>query len=1566
MAYSKQNVRLGGAYVEITADSHNLYHALKDAETRVKSFTNEFGVIAAGVTSVGAAITVPFRRAAESYAEFEKLMLVTQAVTKSTSSELARLTSQAKELGATTSWTTAKVAEGMVSLGRMGFTNNEIKNTISSVMDLGRALDVDVNVAAKELGAVMRQFGASSRESARYADALATATNSAAIETSELLDTMKYVGAAGRAIGADVETVLALTMALRNAGLTASQAGTQLRTMFLKLQNPKIVNIFKKELGVDVYDANNRLKSFLDIMVEAQDRASVMGDKLAVVARQMFGTLQAPGFITLLQSKDLERFRDELYSASGAAENFRKNMESGVFGALKLGESAIEAIGLQLGETIEPTIKSTVSLIQEASETVRDFVKENGSFVNRIAEAGVKFTALGGAALVATGIVKGFGAMSRAGIGLASGLADAWRKAEKPFFVVENELEKIAVAEQVVAANAPGERLAASMNKAEAAARKATYAVQGLANAEGKAGVSFSVSGASKTPTPRINASDYSTANAPLAAPSYVTQQADARVKAATESADARLAQREAILKARREAHVANNKEYNETMARIHDSRVAVMKGNSPFKQQTLAYLDQEAKSATQRWRSRAFEINKKHAVPSAESINAAFRVDSKRPLSGQAFAVNRGAASGGVVVSASGAKVDAGAFVSQGAASANGTFAASGASFGVNGEGIKNAYGFSVKDSTKYTSTSVNGKTSALAPEVAKRIEGLKKERAFLKDTEASHRSFVDTLRAELKAKQALDPQFVKDVRNNDYYAVEGRTYTRDERRMIKAARKRDLEYQRRIRYRTDLANQRYMEAGNIDEQINELERSASGTTTVDTKTNGPTYAKEVVKRINQQVKLVNKLDRVQEKLKRRWEKSVGTKGEDAAYAKYSAAFDKYEKEYAKYENMRDQRFTTGAGSADGYKVNGKIAQSYNAVASAAKNAGSAVVGAGKSFGLMVANSKAAALGLKTLRFSILQVGNALRMLSGMAVSLLAWEAVAKVFDYIAKKTKEAAENMRQAQDSNEKIISKDEAQAAEAEEQVRSDEELIDMLVEGASSSKQLNAVEKKNLQNIFDNLDNRGIIDGLVVPDSTTPSGYKVVDASAPYRMKANAIKSQMDVLDANADERKLDLHYLDPLAFAKGSKLDSAEVQASIDWGFADDVKKTLDNLTENQKNVLFGNYGIDTWFNDTRLGSELRPYMKGTGGWTLQGWMQGMFNDKSRAVGKDAPQEIFDLFEKRFTKAGIYGQDAINLGRVFMNMLGIDYRTHKYMTDEIDPDVFNAFVDTKGDSIANIVDQLKGFGKADAKYKEFLGLWYAYQQVADENVGKEYSSEEDKKRREILAQSNAEDLAAMRAELDAAIGKSEDKSKTASQRELESLDDQFNAYKERLGAEVDEFGETVFDLGTPQEEKNAYFEEEKKYLARRVELQKQINEELEKEREQETEKFSKEANEKLGSTFGDYLDAVKSGDQKRIADAWKTLEDRRWTATLGGADLSEYYQSSINEIKDTIAQTKTSLETRSTMNAFEFLDMGQDAAIDVQRRQLDEMKRLNSNAREIYNWMTTQEEYKDYI
>ena len=178
---AKNDVKAGGAYVEITADNSKLYKGLKDAEDKLKDFSGNVEDLGAAFAGLGATLAAPAALGVKAFADFEQRILTLKGVTKATEQELQKMNDVALELGASTSWSASQVADGMTALGRMGFNPSEIVNAISPTMDLARGLGVTVDEAADMLGAALNQFGAGANESVKYADILTKATNSAAI-----------------------------------------------------------------------------------------------------------------------------------------------------------------------------------------------------------------------------------------------------------------------------------------------------------------------------------------------------------------------------------------------------------------------------------------------------------------------------------------------------------------------------------------------------------------------------------------------------------------------------------------------------------------------------------------------------------------------------------------------------------------------------------------------------------------------------------------------------------------------------------------------------------------------------------------------------------------------------------------------------------------------------------------------------------------------------------------------------------------------------------------------------------------------------------------------------------------------------------------------------------------------------------------------------------------------------------------------------------------------------------------------------------------------------------------
>lgn len=420
---AKNDVKAGGAYVEITADNSKLYKGLQDAEEKLEEFSGNVEELGAAFAGLGATFAAPAALGIKAFADFEQRILTLKGVTKATSEELQKMNDVALELGASTSWSASQVADGMTALGRMGFNPSEIVNAISPVMDLARGLGVTIDDAAGMLGASLNQFGAGAVEAVKYADILTKATNAAAISSTELGESLKYSGAAGAAVGQSIEDVVALTMSLRNMGLDASQAGTALRTIFLSLQDAKKAGQFEDIFNVNLRGSDGVLRSLVEVFAEAQTAAQGLGDTLAGTVQGLFGTEAATAGVSLLAAPDLTQNKDALKDSAGAAKELREQMESGLTGSFDALKSAVEGASIALGDALAPEIKGLAEAITKIASALIVFIEDNKDLVKTLGRnaagllaVGAAFTALGVAARTTsnvTGVAKSaFAALS--------------------------------------------------------------------------------------------------------------------------------------------------------------------------------------------------------------------------------------------------------------------------------------------------------------------------------------------------------------------------------------------------------------------------------------------------------------------------------------------------------------------------------------------------------------------------------------------------------------------------------------------------------------------------------------------------------------------------------------------------------------------------------------------------------------------------------------------------------------------------------------------------------------------------------------------------------------------------------------------------------------------------------------------------------------------------------------------------------------------------------------------------------------------------------------------------
>ena len=277
MGFGTAAIEAGRAYVRLYTDSSEYVRGLRAAENKLNAFANNIGNIGSRLTGLATVAAVPIAISAKTFADFQDQMLAVQAVSKATREEFGRLYDQAKQLGATTSFTASDVAGGQVNLARAGFNPAEIEAAIPSVLALARATGTELAEAAKIAAGTLRAFKMDASETSRVSDVLVATANNSAQTLEELGESMKYVAPIAYEYGMSVEQTAKALGVLANMQITGSMAGTSLRQAMLRLADSGVRDELRR-IGVEVEDlATGKLRPLGDVMIEIGQEMAGMG-----------------------------------------------------------------------------------------------------------------------------------------------------------------------------------------------------------------------------------------------------------------------------------------------------------------------------------------------------------------------------------------------------------------------------------------------------------------------------------------------------------------------------------------------------------------------------------------------------------------------------------------------------------------------------------------------------------------------------------------------------------------------------------------------------------------------------------------------------------------------------------------------------------------------------------------------------------------------------------------------------------------------------------------------------------------------------------------------------------------------------------------------------------------------------------------------------------------------------------------------------------------------------------------------------------------------------------------
>lgn len=315
---------------------------------------------AAGLIGIGAAKTT---------SDFDTAMSKVQAISGATGDAFNKLRDKAREMGANTKFSATEAAEAMNYMAMAGWSTGEMLDGIEGIMYLAAASGEDLATTSDIVTDALTAMGYAAKDSGRMADVLAAASANSNTNVGMMGETFKYVAAVAGSMHYSMEDVALATGLMANAGIKATQAGTSLRSIISRMAAPTSeVSSALDKLGVAISNADGSARPLRDVMADLRTKMASLSDtEKTQIANAIAGKNAMSGFMAIINASDddFNSLASSIDNADGAAEKMANTMLDNLGGQLTILKSALQELGIALGDSLIPMAKKVVAVVQE-------------------------------------------------------------------------------------------------------------------------------------------------------------------------------------------------------------------------------------------------------------------------------------------------------------------------------------------------------------------------------------------------------------------------------------------------------------------------------------------------------------------------------------------------------------------------------------------------------------------------------------------------------------------------------------------------------------------------------------------------------------------------------------------------------------------------------------------------------------------------------------------------------------------------------------------------------------------------------------------------------------------------------------------------------------------------------------------------------------------------------------------------------------------------------------------------------------------------------------------------
>lgn len=310
--------------------------------------------------------------------EFEKSLSGLRSLTGLGAKDMEYFKKTAIDLGSTSTQTASQVVEAYKLIGSQQpelLKNREALNEVTKqAIILAEAAGMDVPSAAKALSGSINQMGESANVAGEYINILAAASQAGSADIQYLSKAIEKSGGAANSVGVKYNELVAAIETIAPKITEASEAGTNLRNIFLILEGSSDNNLRPSVVG---------LSKALDNLASKNLDATQM--------TKMFGRESVTAALALVNAKDQYKgYIDAITGTNTALEQQRIN-NANLEGSLNAVSSAWEGFILTMNKSngfLSTSAQGVASLIQNLTDLAKtqDEIQEKviGDKANKI------------------------------------------------------------------------------------------------------------------------------------------------------------------------------------------------------------------------------------------------------------------------------------------------------------------------------------------------------------------------------------------------------------------------------------------------------------------------------------------------------------------------------------------------------------------------------------------------------------------------------------------------------------------------------------------------------------------------------------------------------------------------------------------------------------------------------------------------------------------------------------------------------------------------------------------------------------------------------------------------------------------------------------------------------------------------------------------------------------------------------------------------------------------------------------------------------------------------------